>query len=348
MFCYQFKRLFGKYFFAVLIFIFVCFISKIYILNSFENDENYFYLDKKTSEYYDRLVELSEGMTLEECCKFINNYQLENSEKLDKAQRNAVSRYRSDLQNLIAKKGEIDYCRTGSGIVSPLISDDVKSIPELLKKLDTPTVVNPQHFLKFLKLQSGDIFVIFLLIMVGFSAADDYEKRMNIAVDISKNSKSFYKNQEIIFLIMIFVFFTLNFIIDLLLTGNFNAGGYKNATIQSAFNVRSDVTIIQTIIWLYFTRLFAVIISYQSFMIIAKKACSVKMYMIFAFGLIFLMSSAAVYLPFLSPYLFSAVGDKTDMISNIDYIKNFGISEMSVSAAAYLILICGLGIFRRR
>lgn len=349
MYKYQLKRLFSKYLLVILICVFAMAAVKAVVVISMNNVEIMSYLTKSQTEHYNGLLEESSGMSLAERAEYIYNYSLESSQNNNADVLAAISKYNYRLDDCFVVEGVINYSKTGSGLVSAEIPLDLLENAQLYASLDQPEVINDEPFLKLLELQSWSIVPIVIMLVVGVFIADSYEKGIHLVINISKQAKKFYRSRELILAGFIFLLHGINFSADLLISGFDLSAEYMNATVQSVnfFGFSHiNLTIGQVTGWLYVTSLLSVYICYGIFLLTARKARSMKIYITVCAGVIIIMSAFAIYLPNSAPYVFAAITDKNVMLRCIDYIPFIGASEIVTVLAVYLLILAGISAWR--
>lgn len=348
MYSYQLKRLFTKYFLVILLCVLAAAVIKVITVYRWQNDLVRNYMTEKETEYYSQLLENTDGMPLEKRSEYIFNYRIRSSENIDEELNNAISRYEDKLRYCYILSGIINYAKTGKGLIDAYIPSDLSKNSRLYASLEKPTVINDEPFLKFLDLQSWNIMPVLVLLITGVFIADSYEKRMHLVINISKSAKLFYKSRETVIVIFIFLICSINFIVDLSISG-YSASGYINASVQSVpYFIFSHInlTVGKTIVWLYITQLLSLYISYSIFVLIARTVCSVKKYMTVSAAIIIIMSAFSVYLPDAAPYMFAAICDKKVLLGSVSYIQIIDASEIVTILFVYFLILVGVSTWR--
>lgn len=349
MYGYQLKRLFTKYLFVILICVFLAAVIKFITVYRRQNDLVRNYMTEKETEYFSQLLENTDGMPLEQRSEYIYDYRIKSYENTDEELNNAISRYEDKLRYCYILNGIINYAKTGKGLVDAYVPSDLSENSKPYASLAEPTVINDEPFLKFLDLQSWNIMPVIVLLITGVFIADGYEKRMHLVIDISKESKRFYRSRETVIVIFIFLIYSINFIADLSISGCSATRGYMNASIQSVpYFIFShiELTVGGTIVWLYITKLFALYICYGIFVLIARAVCSMKKFITASAAIVIIMSAFSAYLPNAAPYMFAAICNKTALLSSIGYIGIIEASEIVTVMFVYFLILVGISAWR--
>ena len=349
MYGYQIKRLFTKYLFLILACILSAAAIKILTIYRWKNDIARNYMSEKETGYYTQLLESTSEMSLEQRSKYIYDHRIELSENTDEELDDAINRYEDKLRYCYIINGIINYAKTGKGLVDAYVPNDLNENSVLYASLEKPTVINDEPFLKFLDLQSRSIMPIIVLLITGVFIADSYEKRLHLMINISKCSKQFYKSRETVIVIFIFLIYSIDFIVDLLASGYLASYGYMNAAIQSVpYFIFShiDLTVGETIRWLYIVQLISLYICYNIFVLISRAVCSIKKYITISAAVIIVMSAFSSYFPEAAPYMFASICDKKMLLSSISYIKMIEISEIITTPFVFLLILVGILTWR--
>ncbi len=348
MYGYQIKRFFTKYIFVVFFCILTAGVIKVVTVYRWQNNTAINYMTEKETEYYTQLLENTDGMSLEERYEYIFNYRIQSYQNINEEMNNAISRYEDKLRYCYILNGVINYTKTGKGLVDAYMPSDLSENSRLYASLDKPTVINDEPFLKFLDLQSWNIMPILVLLITGVFIADSYEKRLHLVINVSRESKRFYRSRETVMAGFIFLIYSINFAADLLLSGYLSAG-YLNAAIQSVtYFIFSHInlTVGKTIVWLYVTQLLSLYICYSIFVLIARTVCSMKKYITASAAIIIIMSAFSIYLPDAAPYMFAAICDKKVLLSSISYIQIMDASEIVTVLFVYFMILAGVSAWR--
>ncbi len=348
MYGYQIKRLLIRFcglIITIIIFMTAAtFIKNYYLFNNVTS----FYYDSDTSDYLDELIQASEDLSLDERYEYIYDIQEQIFAKYEQDEDytaaiasnegsinnklEAVNQYIESLDNAYTVNGVIQYCKTGRGIVSANIPADLIKNQAFYASLDSPTVVNEQPFFIFLELFSTNLTPIYVILLIGFFSADGYEKQIDKIINISYNSNLFYRSREIVLSLAVFVIYTLNFVIDLLVSGAALQAEYINASIQSAIMfLPTNSTIFEVIVWLFFLGLLHTFICYNLFIVLARKCRSIRLYLILSGSLVIICSVASTYFTDLSQYLFFGISNKTYMLMGLEYFNRISCCEMTIS-----------------
>ena len=270
------------------------------------------YLSDKGRECYHLLLDESKGMSLEERTAFISALQID----ADTAEMHeAIGRYTSLLQGCYRVKGYIDYAKNGRGIIDMQIPHDLVSRKEFYASLETPTVIDTDPFYRLLKLLTFDISPVWVMLLVGVFSADGYEKRVNRQIDLCKRAKSYYLAHIGLCTAAAAIIYTLSFLADMLISGAFRAEYFTAAFQSTGLSGRLSVSVFGSIILLFISGLFSVLLCVLVFELAARLICSVKGYILFSVSFTGLMTALAYYIKPLLPFMFAALKDKGDLLA---------------------------------
>ena len=309
------------------------------------------YKSDAVSERFDELLEQSEGMTLEECAQFIETRQLSSLKGgAEQDEITAVMLYRSELQKCFEVRGYRNYCLYGKGIVSIDIPKDINTNNEKYAGFAVPKVVNSDAFMKYLYMSSFSLIPVIILLLTAVLRADSYEKGVERQIMLSAERAGFHRVREWIMISVIALVCAAEQLSLLIMSGALGRNEYSSAPLQSVTGFTTSAfrgTITQFIVFIIARQLLSAVLCYQVFAILAQKLCSVKRYILAAFGITALMSLASYYIPELSPYMFASIGKTENMAYSLDYISIIDGSEAPLVIILMSSVICGLIIWRR-
>ena len=312
MLSYELYRIFKKHAVLITAIVFMIAFSKALCLYLQSKESFIPYLSSVGRECFIKLLDESRGFSLDERTVFITEKtQTANTPSMQEA----ASRYSSLLRGCYRVKGYTDYAKSGRGIIDQQVPDDLLSDSEFYASLDEPTVVDTDPYSRLIRLLSFDISPLWIMLFVGTLSADSYEKGVPRQTAITKNSCRYTAVRLICGLMLNMLIYTLSFAGDMLICEAVQSD-YMTASFQSTgLSGKLDCTVMGSILLLFIIGLVSCMICYFTFEILAKVLRSVRKYILAGGAIILSMSSAAVYISCLSPYLFAAVRDKGEMLS---------------------------------
>lgn len=360
MFKYQFKRLCVKHFAAILIILAVLFAGKLVTVKFFYKEQP---LNGRQMELYDSHVEATIGLSAEKKLEYYYeqkalqdlklNELYENGEKPDDSfneELNALTSYSTKLfSNVYKINGVEKYASTGEGLVSPFVPEDFYYNMDAYKEIDEPDVINDDHFILFVTLQSYNIVPVFVLLIVGLFVADSYEKRVDRQASISKNRKSFFVSQEVVLCVFVAVLVVINMIVDLAVSGLLTHSYELSATINSVeryWAIPTDMRIYQMIILFLFIEMMGAFICYHIFRIAAQVLRSTKKYMVCGLSVIVLTTLISTVMPKQAIYFFTGITNKENVINGIKYIPKIDNINLFIPLIVGAVLTASFAIFR--
>jgi len=308
---YELYRIFKKHALVITAVILMIALSKA-LCSYLQSRESFSpYLSDEGRECFMQLLDESQGMSIDERTRFITDKQ-QTADTPYKQE--AASRYSSLLRGCYRVKGYTDYAKGGRGIIDQQVPDDLVSNKEFYAALETPTVIDNDSYMKLIRLLSFDISPLWTMLFVGALSADSHEKGVAKQAAIAKNSHPYTAIRLVCGLMLVSLFYTLSFASDMLICGAFQSD-YLTASFQSTgLSGKLECTVMGSILLLFLIGLVSCVVCFFTFEIFAKALCSVRKYILASGTLIVAMSSAAVYISRLSPYLFAAVRDKGEML----------------------------------
>ena len=184
-----------------------------------------------------------------------------------------------------------------------------------------------------------------MLLLIGIFVADSYEKRIDLQAKISENSKIFFKSQEIVLSIFIFIILIANTLCDMIISGLLSHSYELSVPIQSISDyvfLPKNLNIFQTILLLVLFETAGAFVCYHVFIITAQIMRSVKSYMIFGFILIVLSTLIPGFFPDSAVYIHIGITDKRSVLSGIQYLPILKSSNIPIILIIYFFILFGL------
>ena len=306
--------IFKKHTLLILIIIAMIALSKALCIYLQSRQEFSPYLSSEGKECFERLLDDSQDMTLEERSAFIYDRQQTAATPYEQE---AVSRYYSLLQGCYRRKGYTDYAKSGRGIIDILVPDDLIKNKDFYAALDEPTVIDTDSFNRLLRLLSFDITPVCVMLLVGVLTADRYERGLDMVIAISKRRGGFYITHTACCVSFVVLVYTASFFCDVIISGSARGEYLTAAFASTGFSSRVDASVFGMILWLYLWGLISAVLCYGCFAAFARFARSTKGYMLVTSSFILVMTAAAVYINGSAPFMFAALSDKGDMLSGI-------------------------------
>lgn len=347
----QVKQLFKYHIVLISVIIAIIALSRVVGITLMKNDRFSQYMSPNTAVEFDKLLDSTSDMTLEECAEYIERKQTEaiiNGE--DKAVTEAITRYNTELQRCFAVRGYRNYSRYGKGIVSLNIPSDLKAAPEKYRGYAVPRVVNSDAFSRYIFLSSFSIMPIIVMLITAVLSADGLEKGVFKQTNISAEAKAFYRAKEIMTVVFICIIYIADQLSVMLLSGVFERPEYRTSSVQGIVGFGTSAfrgTISQVIMWVFIRGLLSMLLCYNIFELIAKALSSLKKYIIVCTSLTALLSVSAAYMPALSPYMFCGITKISDVLYDLDYVKSLDASEGLIVIISMCSLLGGLFVWRR-
>lgn len=356
MYKYQIKRLLKKHFPLLLIIILLAAAGKIFAINISKNIDD---LSQQSQNILDSYVRKTISYSSDERLSFISEEAQNDAEKFSavkspsqeqidyySTKSNAHNAYRNSLvYNAYTLLGVQKYAKTGEGLVDTAIPENFSKTKNVYLNINEPKVVNESHFKKFISLQSYNLVPVFVLLLIGVFVADSYEKRVDLQAKISKNSKTFFKSQEIVLSIFIFIILIANTLCDMIISGLLSHSYELSAPIQSISDyvfLPKNLNLLQTILLLFLFETAGAFVCYHVFIIAAQIMRSVKSYMIFGFTLIVLSTLIPAFFPDSAVYAHIGITDKRSVLSGIQYLPNLKSSNIPLILIIYFLVLLGL------
>lgn len=360
MFKYQFKRLYVKHFAAVLIILAVLLVGKLVTVKFFYKEQP---LKGREKELFDSHVEATIGLSAEEKLEYYYEQKAPQDKKLEELvsmgekpddsfneELNALTSYATKLfSNVYNINGVEKYSNTGEGLVSPFVPEDFYYNMEAYKDIDEPDVINDDHFVLFVTLQTYNIVPVFVLLIVGLFVADSYEKRVDLQASISKNRKSFFVSQEVVLCIFVGILVVVNMFVDLAVSGLLTHSYELSATINSVeryWAIPTDMRIYQMIILFLVIEMMGAFICYHIFRIAAQSLRSTKKYMVCGLCVIVLTTLISTVMPKQAIYFFTGITNKGNVINGIKYIPKIHSINLFIPLIVGTVLTASLAVFR--
>ena len=360
MFKYQFKRLYVKHFLAILIILAVLFLGKFVTVKFFYKEKP---LAGREKELFDSHVEATIGKSTDEKLEYFYTQKAPLDKKLEEytskdekpddsfyEELNALTDYSTKLfSNVYKINGVEKYSNTGEGLVSPFVPEDFYYNMEAYTDIDEADVINDDHFVLFVTLQSYNIVPIFVLLIVGLFVADSFEKRVDLQASISKNRKSFFVSQEIVLCMFVGVLVVVNMLVDLAVSGLLTHSYELYATINSVeryWAIPTDMRIYQMIILFLVVEMMGAFICYHIFRISAQAVRSTKKYMVCGLSVIVLTTLVSSVMPKHAIYFFTGITNKGNVINGIKYIPKIHSTNLFIPLIVGVVLTLSLAVYR--
>lgn len=356
MYKYQIKRLLKKHFPLLLIIIFLAAAGKIFAINISKNIDD---LSQQSQNILDSYVRKTISYSSDERLSFISEEAQNDAEQFSavkspsqeqiddySTKSNAHNAYRNSLvYNAYTLLGVQKYAKTGEGLVDTAIPENFSKTKNVYLNINEPKVINESHFKKFISLQSYNLVPVFVLLLIGVFVADSYEKRVDLQAKISKNSKTFFKSQEIVLSIFIFIILIANTLCDIIISGLLSHSYELSAPIQSINDyvfLPKNLNLLQTILLLFLFETAGSFVCYHVLITAAQIMRSVKSYMIFGFTLIVLSTLIPAFFPDSAVYAHIGITDKRSVLSGIQYLPNLKSSNIPLILIIYFLVLLGL------
>jgi hypothetical protein len=166
---------------------------------------------------------------------------------------------------------------------------------------------------------------------------------------ISKNSRLFFKSQEVTLSVFILVLLILNTVGDMAISGLLTHSYELNVPLQSVSDYiffPTNMTIGQSIIFLFLLQLFGAFICYHAFTIAAQALKSTRNYMIFGLSVVVMVTLVVRFFPSISHYLVMGITDKRSVLNAVKYLPKFGASDIFIVLTFGLMQISGVCVWR--
>ncbi|MDE6148893.1 MAG: hypothetical protein K2F81_02200 [Ruminococcus sp.] len=360
MYKYQINRLLKKHFPLLTIIIILSAASKLFAINISKNNDD---LSKESQLLLDSYVQETIDYSADQRFSYISEKAKSDADKFSAIKSpsqdqiddyaiksNAQNAYRNSLvYNTYTLIGVQKYAKTGKGLVDTGIPENFIKTKNAYLNINEPKVVNEYHFKKFISLQSYSLIPVFVLLLTGLFIADSYEKKIDLQAKISKNSKRFFRSQEIILSIFILLLLFANTVCDMTISGLLTHTYELSTPIQSISDyvfLPKNLTISQAVLMLLGVETIGAFICYHAFVIAAQIMRSAKSYMIFGFSVIVLSTLITNFFPNSAIYIPTGITDKRSVLSAIKYMPKLKTNNIPIAVIIGLLLLCILCIFR--
>lgn len=360
MYSYHIKRLIKKQLPLLLIILLLTVSSKIVIIEFSHQEES---LTERSQELLDTYVKEAIDLNTDEKLTYINKKitsERESYMSIESPSQTETEEYnqRAEAQNTFKNSvlfnsytllGVKKYAETGEGLVSLSFPENISDIKEAYLDIHEPNVVNESHFKRFISLQSFCLIPFYILFIVGIFIADSYEKKIDLHVIISGNSKLFFRSQEIVLSIFIFIMLIINIIFDLAASGLLSHLYELSVPIQSISDyvfIPHNLTVLQAIIFIFLLEVFGAFICYNFFAIISKALRSMKNYIICGLTLIALTTLTSGLFPDSAIYMMTGITNKRAVLRNIQYIPSLDSTNILIVFIVCLMILTALCSWR--